>query len=206
MQRAQALNFVFLEKKQVGNYWQIQAECNKLQYVSVVYNWNLTCLIKCNARYRNLQHTRCECRGFLVYKSLTMQTLNSKLSIYVINVKIKHLPKIDTLTSFQTQSRRGSTCWRSECWKDIYWSALEQVWSRCLMRLLHCWWIDNVNSIKTKKIIIINNNWTEHFNPLDARRRYTDFAQTSTRAGLWYTVRTPCYRTRRQTVYLRYGV
>ena len=35
------------------------------------------------------------------------------------------------------------------------------------------------------------------FNPLDARRRYTDFAQTSIRAGLLYTVRTACYRTRR---------
>ena len=43
-------------------------------------------------------------------------------------------------------------------------------------------------------------------NPLDARRRYTDFAQTSIRAGLRYTVRTACYRMRRQTVYLRYGV
>ena len=44
------------------------------------------------------------------------------------------------------------------------------------------------------------------FNPLDARRRYTDFAQTSIRAGLRYTVRTACYHTRRKTVYLRYGI
>ena len=41
---------------------------------------------------------------------------------------------------------------------------------------------------------------TDIVNPLDARRRYTDFAQTSIRAGLRYTVRTACYRTRRQTV------
>ena len=45
-----------------------------------------------------------------------------------------------------------------------------------------------------------------NLNPLDARRRYTDFAQTSLRAGLRYTVQTARYRTRRQTVYLRHGV
>ena len=43
-------------------------------------------------------------------------------------------------------------------------------------------------------------------NPLDARRRYTDFAQTSLRAGLRYTVQTARYRTRRKTVYLWHGV
>ena len=43
------------------------------------------------------------------------------------------------------------------------------------------------------------------FNPLDARRRYTDFAQTSIRAGLRYTVQIARCHTRRQTVYLRYG-
>ena len=54
---------------------------------------------------------------------------------------------------------------------------------------------------KSKQLISIN------INPLDARRRYTDFAQTSIRAGLRYTVRTACYCTRRQMVYLlRYGV
>ena len=54
-------------------------------------------------------------------------------------------------------------------------------------------------------ITIVNIN-VHSFNPLDARIRYIDFAQTSIRAGLRYTVRTACYRTRRQTVYLRYGV
>ena len=44
-----------------------------------------------------------------------------------------------------------------------------------------------------------------HINPLDARRRYTDFAQTSIRPGLRYTVQTARCHTRRQTVYLRYG-
>ena len=43
------------------------------------------------------------------------------------------------------------------------------------------------------------------FNPLDAGRRYTDFAQTSIRAGLRYTVRTASYQARRPTVYHRYG-
>ena len=46
----------------------------------------------------------------------------------------------------------------------------------------------------------------KYINPLDARRRYTDFAQTSLRAGLRYTVQTARYRTRRKTVYLRHGV
>ena len=52
-------------------------------------------------------------------------------------------------------------------------------------------------------LILLFNYIIHIVNPLDARRRYTDFAQTSIRAGLRYTVRTASYRMRRQTVYLR---
>ena len=62
-------------------------------------------------------------------------------------------------------------------------------------------------TLNTSKISPVGiSGWSGPLNPLDARRRYTDFAQTSICAGLRYTVRTACYRTRRQTVYLRYGV
>ena len=73
-------------------------------------------------------------------------------------------------------------------------------------RLVFIRWIQNMLQGYDYFLVISKISFAEIVNPLDARRRYTDFAQTSIRAGLRYTVRMACYRTRRQMVYLRYGV
>ena len=55
---------------------------------------------------------------------------------------------------------------------------------------------------KKRKLNVVIHN----INPLDARSRYTDFAQTSLRHQNAVYRRHVCYRTRQKSVYLRHGV